>query len=50
MKPLSFRHVFTGAILFSFLFCACNQRFLMRKKVRIDTDSTEVDKDYKIIW
>ncbi|MDP1726855.1 MAG: hypothetical protein Q8M15_08725 [Bacteroidota bacterium] len=50
MKAVSLRNVVTIAILFSFIFCACNQRFLMRKKVRIDNDSTEVDKDYKIIW
>ncbi len=36
--------------IMGFLCASCNQRFLFRKKVKIDNDSTEVEKDFKIVW
>ncbi|MBC7384270.1 MAG: hypothetical protein H7296_14990 [Bacteroidia bacterium] len=50
MKAKKYNPVFIICLVILLFFSACNQRFFFRKKIDIGNDSTQMEKDYHIVW
>ncbi|MFA6261597.1 MAG: hypothetical protein WC760_09025 [Bacteroidia bacterium] len=42
--------LFVSGLILIILSSSCAQRFWFRKKVNLEKDSTQIDKEYRIVW
>lgn len=49
-SKISFRKIIGCALVISFCYTSCSTRYWFRKKIKVQKDTAEVEKQFQIAW